>query len=96
MKITKYNYSALQKRFPEMSRNAVRLEYARILNDIHRLYNAHIDENVKYSFLEPLEDARTFLEGYMAQAWIANCGFYQRSDGEWCYNNEFTGEDVLH
>lgn len=94
--MNKYNYNALLKRFPRMSRNAIRLEYARILNDIQLLCNARIDEDVKFSYLEPLEDARIYLEGYLARLSLTNCGFYQRSDNQWCLNDLHSGEDVLH
>lgn len=91
----KYDYEKLQRKFTTMSNNALRMEYAKVINEIRRLYNTHMDETQKLNYLEPLENARMYLEGYFAMRALFNCGFYERLDGQLCFDNE-KGKDILH
>ncbi len=84
-----YDYENLLQRFQKMNDFKIRLEYARVLNDIAFLEKFlllnQLTESEYFRHVEPLEQAKAFLEGYLARSVLASKGFTTEDGITWEY-----------
>ena len=84
-----YDYENLLQRFQKMNDFKIRLEYARVLNDIAFLEKFlalnQLTEKEYFAHIEPLDNAKNFLEGYLARSVLASKGFTTEDGITWEY-----------
>lgn len=84
-----YDYENLLRRFQKMNDFKIRLEYARVLNDIAFLEKFlalnQLTEKEYFAYIEPLDNAKSFLEGYLARSVLASKGFTTEDGTTWEY-----------
>lgn len=84
-----YDYENLLQRFQKMNDFKIRLEYARVLNDIAFLEKFlalnQLTEKEYFAHIEPLDNAKSFLEGYLARSVLASKGFTTEDGTTWEY-----------
>ena len=84
-----YDYENLLQRFQKMNNFKIRLEYARVLNDIAFLEKFlalnQLTEKEYFAHIEPLDNAKSFLEGYLARSVLASKGFTTEDGTTWEY-----------
>ena len=77
------------QRFQKMNDFKIRLEYARVLNDIAFLEKFlvlnQLTEKEYFAHIEPLDNAKSFLEGYLARSVLASKGFTTEDGITWEY-----------
>lgn len=84
-KIEPYDFSKLQRVFPNMTQYEIQREYANIYNRMQSLNEwlekGAISEDDFFCQLEPLQEAQMFLSGYLAIVHLEEHGFSVTGQG---------------
>lgn len=79
MKNGLYSFEKLQEIFPKMTQFEIQREYATVHNLIHAINQQHdsgqLSEEDYFYYVEPLENARMFLGGYLVVIHLEEHGF---------------------
>ena len=86
--MNKYDFDGLKENFGDMDNMAIINEYVAIMNAIS-LLNAKVGtclkESVYFEYIEPLLDAKQYIEGYLCGVLLSQSGFITKDVKDYTY-----------